>query len=213
MSIRVILIIVVSVAMALPPASFAQQGAAPAQVPAPAAGPEPAGAPLNLFVLQGQNAINSVPDRTAIQPVVEVRDENQQPLEGADVVFELPSTGPSGLFPGQQLTFTTKTNLRGQAGAPFTPNMTTGRFTIKVTATLRNRTGHINITQTNALRPATATEEKPHGLKSRTWKIVLIAAAAGAITGIIVAVTRGGSSSKPSTTITVTPGSPTFGSP
>jgi hypothetical protein len=168
---------------------------------------------LNIFVLQGQNATNSVPDRTAIEPVVEVRDENQQPVEGVDVVFELPATGPSGLFPGQQLRFATKTNLRGQAGAPFTPNMTTGRFTIKVTATLRNRTGHVDITQTNAMRAATETVEKPHGLKSRTWKIVLIAAVAGAVAGIIVGVTRGGSSSKPSTTITVTPGSPTFGSP
>ena len=210
MSIRAILVIVVSLALALPPPSFAQQTVAPAQAPVAA---EPAGPPLNIFVLQGQNATNSVPDRTAIEPVVEVRDENQQPVEGADVVFELPATGASGLFPGQQLKFPTKTNLQGQAGAPFTPNMITGRFTIKVTATIRNRTGHVNITQTNAMRPATETVEKPHGLKSRTLKIVLIAAVAGAVTGIIIGVTRGGSSSKPSTTITVTPGSPTFGSP
>ncbi len=223
MPIRLILTVFLCLSMALPPPAAAQQSPAPTPAASPAAAqaaPPPAAGPretlesLRVFVLDGQNAVNSTQDRTATEPVVEVRDENQQPVEGATVLFELPPIGPSGFFPGQQLTATVKTNLQGQAGALFTPNMTTGRFNIKVTATLGNRTGHATISQTNALR---ASEAKVAGKGlSRKWKLALIAGAAATATALIVVLTRGSSSSSSTATaptITLTPGSPTFGAP
>jgi hypothetical protein len=137
--------------------------------------------------------------------VVEVRDENARPVESADVVFELPATGPGGVFEGQQHQFRARATVQGQAGATYTPNAQAGRFGIKVTATLGNRTGSTIITQTNSLRPATV--EKSGVRKFRWWKVALIAGAGAAVAGIVLA-TRG---STP--TVTLTPGRPTFGTP
>ncbi|MBL8237975.1 MAG: hypothetical protein JNM66_11180, partial [Bryobacterales bacterium] len=66
-----------------------------AQAPATAVPALPA-VSLRVLVLEGANAINSIPNRSATFPVVEVRDENDLPVEGAEVVFELPATGPGG---------------------------------------------------------------------------------------------------------------------
>jgi len=190
----------------------AQAQAAPAS-PAPAAAPSPATPPptatsetLKILVLQGQNAVNSIRDGLVTEPVVEVHDENDQPLEGADVAFELPATGPGGSFPGGKFTTTVKSNLQGQAGATFMLNPMPGKFAIKVTASLRNRTGHATINQTNTLEGAV---EKTSTRKISWWKVAVIGAAVGIVVGVVVA-TRGGSSSH---TITLTPGAPTFGVP
>jgi len=194
-----------AILIGLPAPVFGQQPPPPQL--APANTPAPAIESLKILVLQGQNAINSIPDGIATMPVVEVHDENDQPLEGADVVFELPATGAGGTFPGGQFTQSVKTNLQGQAGVTFTMNPMPGRFVIKVTASLRNRTGHTTITQTNALEPAKVSSGGGHRIK--WWKLAIIAGVAGAVVGIVVA-TRGGSSSN---TITLTPGTPTFGTP
>jgi len=206
-----------AILIGLPAPVFGQQPAPPPQAaPAPAAPAPAAPVPaatvetLKILVLQGQNAVNSIAGGVATMPVVEVHDENDQPVEGADVVFELPATGPGGSFPGGQFVKSVKSNLQGQAGAPFMPNPETGRFTIKVTATLRNRTGHNTITQTNALDAAA--QAKSGTRKISWWKVAIIGGAAAVVVGVVLA-TRGGSSSSSSNTITLTPGTPTFGAP
>lgn len=197
-----------AISIGLPVPAFGQQPAPPPQAapPAPAATSET----LKMLVLQGQNAVNSIRDGTATIPVVEVHDENDLPLEGADVVFELPATGPGGTFPGGQFVKSVTSNLQGQAGAAFMPNALPGRFAIKVTATLRDRTGHTTIAQTNVLEAAPL--EKTGIRKIKWWKVALVAGGVGLIVGIVAA-TRGGSSSSSSNTITLTPGAPTFGTP
>jgi len=90
-----------------PPA--AQQPAATETQATPA--PTPPAATLEslkILVLQGQNAVNNVTSGAATMPVVEVHDENDQVLEGADVTFELPATGPGGTFPGGLVVKTVK---------------------------------------------------------------------------------------------------------
>lgn len=187
--------------IALPAQVYGQQAPPPA-TPAPAATMET----LKILVLQGQNAVNSIREGMVTEPVVEVHDENDQPLEGADVVFELPATGPGGTFPGGGFTHSVRSNLRGQAGAEYILSPEAGKFVIKITATLRNRTGHATISQTNVLEAAL---EKPKH-KISWWKVAIAVGAAGLVVGIVLA-TRGGSSSNNS--ITLTPGSPTFGTP
>lgn len=163
---------------------------------------------LQIFILEGQGEIHDIRNRVSAMVVIEVRDDNSLPLEGADVTFDLPAVGPGGTFAGQQSTSTAKTNFQGQAAATFMPNLETGRFNIRVTAKLGNRTGHAVISQSNALRSGVA-ESKSGGIFKFAWWKVAVLAGVGATVGILLA-TRGGSSSSGPTLI---PGTPTFGAP
>jgi hypothetical protein len=170
---------------------------------------------LQIFILEGNGATNSLVQPMPSMVVVEVRDENSRPVEGAEVVFELPATGPGGRFSEDQSVRMARTNSQGQAGVTFVPNSVMGRFNIKVSATLGNRRGQAAISQSNALRPASSSAEKRRAGKLLNWKVLLIASG---VVGVVVVVlaTRGGSSSAraaPPPTITLTPGTPTFGTP
>ena len=170
---------------------------------------------LQIFVLEGNGATNTLVEPMPSMVVVEVRDENSRPVEGAEVVFELPATGPGGRFAEDQSIRRARTNSQGQAGVTFVPNSEMGRFNIKASATLGNRTGQAVISQTNALRPASSAEKRRFG-KLGNWKVLLIAGGVAGIVAVVLA-TRGGSGSSatvaPPPTITLTPGTPTFGTP
>jgi hypothetical protein len=159
---------------------------------------------LRIIVLEGNNVVNSIPLGRSVMPVVEVRDENELPVEGATVVFTLPENGPGGTFAGNQNALTARSNSQGQTAAPFLINGLSGKFEIKVTATLGNRMGETVITQTNAAggQVGKAAVSKPWYKKWYVWAIVGGAAAAGGVTAW--ALTRG------SDTVTITPGGPVF---
>jgi hypothetical protein len=174
--------------------------------PAPSALPPT----LKLFVLQGADVVNDISGHTApVAPVVEVRDSNDQPVEGAQVIFELPASGPGGSFPGNKITYTTRTGVQGQASAPFTPNPIPGRFTIHVTATSADRFGSVTIRQTNGTVLPGASDRAPRTFNRKKWLIIGAAGAAAIAVGVVFA-TRG-STSHP--TIAITPGPPVFGAP
>jgi hypothetical protein len=208
------LIFMVAEAQAQAPAAPAQNQAAPAQ---PQAAPPQTQAPLaplptvqnlKVLVLEGQRSINNTTRHIGIQPVVEVRDENDRPIEGATVVFRLPPSGPGGAFAGNSLTFNSGTNAQGQAAASgFVPNDEQGRFDIHVTATFQNRTGETTISQTNS--PNNLSLLPPSTKKTPLWrkKYVLVGAGA-AVVGIILALTLSHSSS--TTPVTITPGAVTI---
>jgi len=167
------------------------------------------------LVLDGANAVNSIPNRAATFPVVEVRDENDLPVEGAEVVFELPSSGPGGTFPNQKSSFSGRTTLQGQIRAPFLMNAIAGPFDIKVTATIGSRTGKVTISQTHSMRtPEELAVKKKQLYKDwRIWAAVGAAAAVGIVLG-----TRGSSSPTTTTapvppTITIIPGGPSIAGP
>jgi hypothetical protein len=50
---------------------------------------------LKILVLEGQDAINNIRQRTARDTIVEVQDENNKPVAGAVVTFLLPDRGAS----------------------------------------------------------------------------------------------------------------------
>lgn len=188
-----------------PPAAPAQ---APAAAPAPVnPTPLPTVPGLKILVLEGQNAINSTSAHVAIQPVVEVRDQDDRPVEGASVVFRLPISGPGGTFPNNSPTETVRTDYRGQAGATgFVPNNVLGRFDIRVTATLQNLTGSITISETNspgtvAIRPGNARKSIWHN------KYLWIGAGAAVAAGVVLGLTLGHGGNK---TVTITPGTVTI---
>ena len=167
---------------------------------------EPTGKGLHLVVLQGLPAVNDLRTPTTVTLVVEVRDDNYIPLEGATVEFELSATGPSGSFEGGARIKKAITNAQGQAFTPFEPNPAAGPFSIEARAAYGTRTGMVTIMQPT--RPAQSRISR-----HKTLAIVIALGVAGAATAAILA-TRGGASSPSSKpTVTITPGIPTFGSP
>jgi len=168
----------------------------------------PTGERLNLIVLQGLDAVNDVRTPTTTMLVVEVRDENYRPLEGATVEFELPPTGPSGSFEGGVRTKKAITNAQGQAFTAFERNPAASRFSIQARATFGARTGMVTIMQ-----PTKPAQSRMWINRHKTLAIVIAVGVAGAATAAILT-TRGGVSSPSSKpTVTITSGIPSFASP
>jgi hypothetical protein len=67
---------------------------------------------------KGDKAVNSLPLLRTVAPVVEIRDSNDFPVEGATVVFTLPASGPGVTFLGGAASVTIRFDARGQAAAP-----------------------------------------------------------------------------------------------
>jgi hypothetical protein len=174
-----------------------------------------AGDTLRIVVLQGEDAANSIANGTAEQIVVEVRDETENPVSGVTVLFELPQSGPGGVFQtsaGMHSQQSTVTNAQGQAATEgFLPNNQLGRFTIRVTASSGKQSGQRVVHQTNLRHIVDATPRR----KPRTLMYLLIAgAAAGTVAAI--ALSRGSdtpSAAAPPAGITIAPGAITVGGP
>ena len=73
---------------------------------------------LRIVVLEGEGAVNIIEQNTAVAPVVEVRDRNNQPIAGAIVRFAIQRGRAT--FSGAR-TLTVTTNAAGRAaGSGFT---------------------------------------------------------------------------------------------
>ncbi len=66
-----------------------------AQQPATSA-PQPGAAKLHVDVVEGDAQLINIKSHINPAPVVQVLDENNKPVQGALVVFFLPSQGPGG---------------------------------------------------------------------------------------------------------------------
>lgn len=166
---------------------------------------------LKIVVLKGEGAVNNIKARTATAPVVQVNDQNDKPIVGAEVVFQLPAAGPGAVFNGWMRTQTARTDAQGQAAAQgMTPNDEPGRFNIKVTATQGTRSTSLVVAQSNAVGGVNGKQARSH----KTLYTILGLAAVGAIAGGIAG-TRGGSTAAPvqTTPISVTPGPVTVAAP
>ena len=157
----------------------------------------PAPARLNLVVVEGNDVINNIKQRTSRETIVQVEDENHRPVAGAAVVFLLPDSGPGGTFAGGSKTATVLTNAQGRAVMPrMTPNQLTGQYQIRVNASFRGQQASATISQQNVA--AVAGAAAAGGISTKLILIIAGVAAAGATAGAIAA-TRGGT---PSGTIT-----------
>lgn len=168
---------------------------------------------LKVVVVQGENAQNNIRTKSATQVGVEVRDEQDKPVPGAEVVFQLPAAGPGGVFNGWMRNQTARTNAQGQATTSgFAPNDEEGRFNIKVTARQGNKTGTAIIAQSN-LRSSGSASAAVRSKRKTLWVLLGLGAAA-AIGGGIAASRGGSSSSTPSTTpVSITAGPITVAAP
>ncbi|HEY7617165.1 MAG TPA: hypothetical protein VH744_10205 [Terriglobales bacterium] len=179
-----------------------------AQPPAPAQ--QPARGTLNLVVIEGEGAVNNIRQRPGQPPIVQVEDENRQPVPAAAVVFTLPSQGPSGSFPDGSKTLVVTTDAQGRAVARgLRPNSSIGKLEIHVNASSQGRTAKTLITQFNM----DVRTDRGGG----SGKVVAIVAliGAGAAAGVVAGLrNKNGSTSAPAVPpITITPGTGTVGAP
>jgi hypothetical protein len=190
----------------------------PANTPAKAIAPLPAVKDLKMLVLAGNGEMNDLERRVMAPLVVQVLDQNDRPVEGAEVVFRFPGSGPGATFRGGKTSQTVRSNGTGEAAAVnWMASNEVGTFEIHVTATYGNEFGETTIKMSNVTRIVEGSKKgaKQAHWYSPTWvKVALIGGVAGAVVGIVLA-TRGGSHSAGSGTvpITVTPGPPTVGHP
>ena len=160
---------------------------------------------LKIVVLQGEGAVNDLKTHIVTEPVVEVRDERDLPVAGAEVVFQLPSSGPGGVFPDHTKTYKTRSNAQGQAGAPaMIEDPQSGHFIIKVTATKDTQTASIAISQQNSMEMVARTRHK-----SGRWKIIAAAVGAAALGTSLYLLLHGHSTNS----ISAAPGPITVGGP
>ena len=205
-------------AAAPPPAPVAVPQAPlspPASAQAQPLAPLPVEQSLKIRVLAGNGEMNDLGRRVMAPLVVQVVDQDERAMVGAEVVFRFPINGPSATFAGGRTSATVRTNGGGQAAAVnWMANGQVGSFEVHVNASYGNQVGETTVSMSNVTR---VTEErkksKGESLWSHGWfKIAVIWGAAVAIGLGVYFGTRGGSSSSGST-VTVIPGSPNVGAP
>lgn len=119
--------------------------------PAPALAQE-AVSDLKIVVLEGEEGVNILKKKTAVMPVVEVRDKNNLPVGGATVIFAVPRSGASAVFPNGARSVTVMTDNAGRATVTSMKPVGTGSFKIDVTASHPNHgSTTAQIGQTNVL--------------------------------------------------------------
>jgi hypothetical protein len=110
-------------------------------------------AAFRVVVVAGEDAVNIVQQKTAVAPVVEVRDQNDQPVGGAVVTFAIRSGRAS--FNGVR-TLTLTTNAAGRAAAAGLTPTGSGTLQITASAAFQGQTAVATIAQTNVMTAAQA---------------------------------------------------------
>ena len=154
---------------------------------------------LKIVVLEGEGAVNVIQRKTAVAPVVEVRDRNDLPVAGATVTFAI--TGKGAAFAGGAQNITVTTNAAGRAAAAALSPINNGAVQIQVSAAFEGQTGAATIGQTNVMTASQAGSSGSGGSNggglSGTTIAGLLAAAAG---GAAVAVKTATQADAPATT-------------
>ena len=112
-------------------------------------------APYKIVVLAGEDSVNVIQQKTAVAPLVEVRDRNNQPVSGAVVTFAVQG-GKAAAFQGGATTMTIATNAAGQAAATGLTPLTAGAVNISVEAAIQGQVVTAAITQVNVMTAAEA---------------------------------------------------------
>lgn len=166
---------------------------------------------LGIVVVQGEGSANRIHSRAGQDPVVRVEDQDGRVVEGAAVVFSLPTSGASGEFDKGSKSITILTDEKGLATARgLKTNDAIGKLAIHVSASYRGQAASATITEFNMA---------PDGAKkSGSGKLILILAVVGgaAAGGVFAASHKSGSTTNGSSsvgTIILSPGSSTVGAP
>src|SRR6187401_913209 len=114
-------------------------------------------AALKIVVLEGEGGVNIIQQKTAVRPLIEVRDRNNVPVSGASVTFTI-GGGNGAAFAGGAQTLTVTTNAAGQAAASGLNAIRSGPFQIQVQATYQGQRATAAISQTNFATAAAAAQ-------------------------------------------------------
>ncbi len=109
---------------------------------------------LRIAVLAGEDAVNVIAQRSAVAPVVEVRDRKNQPIVGALVRFSIRG-GQHATFAGARSVMVI-TNAAGRAAVESITPTTSGIIHIDVAAVFQGETATASIAQTNVITTAQA---------------------------------------------------------
>src|SRR5262245_51857407 len=110
-------------------------------------------AALKIVVVEGEGAVNIIQQKTAVAPMVEVRDRNDQPVSGAVVRFAI-HKGRAAFNGARTLSVTT--DALGRATATGLTPLGNGPLQIGASAAFQGQTATIAIAQTNVLTAAQA---------------------------------------------------------
>jgi hypothetical protein len=113
---------------------------------------------LRIVVLEGEDAVNIVQQKTAVSPQVEVRDSNDLPVAGATVQFTIARTGGASAasFANGQNVVTVTTNSVGRAVSSPLQAIGNGAVRIDVQATYQGQVATASVAQTNFATAAEA---------------------------------------------------------
>jgi len=163
-----------------------------------------AGSTVKVSVLAGDGQVHSLRQPRPAEIVVEVRDQNNNPVKEAIVVFQLPANGPSGTFPDDNPFATVVTDEQGRAAVrTLRPNSVAGRWEIAVTVSYQGASVNAWIAQRNEESGARPVVRKP-GSGSGKLIAIVVAVGAAAAGGVLAKSLSG----KKTTTTTTTPAPP-----
>lgn len=111
------------------------------------------GASLRIVVIEGEGAVNVIQQKTAVAPVIEVRDRNDQPVVGAVVRFAI--RNGRATFSGAR-SLTVATNAAGRAVATGLTPTGSGALQIGASAAFQGQTAVATIAQANVMSVAEA---------------------------------------------------------
>lgn len=131
---------------------------------------------LHIVVVEGEDAVNVIQQRTAVAPIVEVRDQNDQPVAGATVTFALKGGNAKATLGNGLRQLVATTDAAGRASVAVNP-VANGAVQIEATASLGGQTASTTIAQTNVATAADATKLSSGG--GHTGLIITSAALAG----------------------------------
>ena len=158
----------------------------------------PAQAPrIQIHILEGNGAINYFNQRMAQEPIVQIEDENRRPIGGVAVLFRLPESGPSGIFPNGTHRLLVITDQNGRAAARgIVVNDVPGQLQIGISATYLGVEASATVTQV-IRKPVVMKPPKPKLISSTKLWIIAGAAAGAAAGGIAIAVGSGHGAAAP----------------
>src|SRR5262249_54773999 len=156
---------------------------------------------FKIVVLEGEDATNIIQQRSAVAPVIEVRDSNDQPVAGVVVTFGIRRGAAS--FANGARTMIATTNAGGRAVATGLTATGKGSVQIAVSAHIQGQAIAATITQTNVVAAAEAAQAGTVGSSSGSGTAAG-GSGGGTSAGTTSAAAAGGSAGSSASTLTLT---------
>ena len=139
---------------------------------------------LKIVVIEGEDGVNIIDQKTAVKPVVEVRDRNDLPVAGVAVLFILRSGGGSASLNNGVAQVSLTTDAAGRASVTLNP-LGRGAVQLDVQATYQGQTATAAIHQTNFQTAAEAAQAGKTPSQS-SGGAAAGAGAAGGLSGAVI---------------------------